>query len=127
MTYLLHQAIADLLDHIQKTDSTLGKLEADAQSIEDRYDPTTLARQQYDNWRATDEGKTWKQEQFKCIDGVCPECSVVFPTIDSFHIDHIHPLSKRPDLATEVSNLRLLCSRCNLSKGKKDPDARSTV
>jgi hypothetical protein len=63
MTQTLHKAIADLLSRIQKTDSTLGKLEADAQAIEDRYNPTTLARQRYDNWRATDEGKTWKQEQ----------------------------------------------------------------
>jgi 5-methylcytosine-specific restriction endonuclease McrA len=121
MTQALHQTIADLLGAIQKTDSTLGKLSVEAQVIEDKYDPTTLARSQYNNWRNSHEGKTWRQEQFKAIGGVCPECSKTFPILGCFHIDHIQPLSKRPDLATDPSNLRLLCSKCNLSKGQQDP------
>jgi 5-methylcytosine-specific restriction endonuclease McrA len=121
MTQTLHQAIADLLGSIQKTDSTLGKLNAEAQVIEDKYDPVTVARSQYNNWQNSDEGKTYRQEQFKAIGGLCPGCSQIFPTLDCFHIDHIQPLSKRPDLATEPSNLRLLCSKCNLSKGQQDP------
>jgi 5-methylcytosine-specific restriction endonuclease McrA len=117
MTQDLHQAIANLLTATQKTDATLQALKAEAEAIQDKYDPVTLGRQQFNNWRASDEGKNWKQQQFKVTGGLCPGCSRIFPVVSCFHIDHIQPLSKHPHLAIELNNLRLLCAGCNLTKG----------
>ena len=36
------------------------------------------------------------------------------------HCDHIVPRSKRPDLALDINNLQILCSRCNLDKSNKN-------
>jgi 5-methylcytosine-specific restriction endonuclease McrA len=118
MTKDLHQAIAQVLNAIQKTDSTLKDLKVKSDAIKVKYDPVSLGRNQFNNWRSSDEGKTWKQQQFNTIKGACPKCSVIFPTIDCFQIDHIQPLSDRPDLAIDMNNFQLLCSACNLQKGK---------
>jgi 5-methylcytosine-specific restriction endonuclease McrA len=113
------QAIADLLGAIQKTDATLAVLSTEAESITQKYDPVAIARQQFNNWRSSHEGQAWKQEQFETFGGQCPRCGHVLPSADYFHIDHIEPLSKRPGLATELSNLQLLCGPCNLHKGSQ--------
>jgi 5-methylcytosine-specific restriction endonuclease McrA len=39
----------------------------------------------------------------------------------SFSVDHVEPLSKRPDLAEEPTNLRAAHSRCNKARGNRDP------
>lgn len=113
----LHQAIANLLEATQKTDLTMKQLSAEAKSIDQKYDPVTLARKQFNNWRSSVEGKTWKQRQFEIIGGKCPNCPTTFPTIRHFVIDHIEPLCDRPDRACDVTNLQLLCHPCNLTKG----------
>lgn len=38
----------------------------------------------------------------------------------SFHVDHIQPRSKFPELSLEKSNLQVLCQACNCSKQDKD-------
>jgi 5-methylcytosine-specific restriction endonuclease McrA len=116
MTQELHQAIASLLTATQKIDSVLNAFKAEAQTIQDKYDPVTLARRQFNNWRSSADGQEWKRQQFHSIGGTCSDCQIVFPTVGSFHIDHINPLSKYPQLATKLSNLQLLCSECNLRK-----------
>lgn len=113
----LHQAIADLLDATQKTDLTMKQLSARVKSIEKKYDPVALARQRFNNWRSSNEGKVWKQSQFEIIGGKCSLCEDLLPSAAHFHIDHIESLSKHPDKALELSNLQLLCSPCNLKKG----------
>jgi len=35
------------------------------------------------------------------------------------HVDHIKPRSIYPELALEISNLQVLCAKCNLGKGFK--------
>lgn len=40
---------------------------------------------------------------------------------DAFSVDHAKPLSLRPDLAEDPANLRASHSRCNKSRGNKDP------
>jgi 5-methylcytosine-specific restriction endonuclease McrA len=119
MSQDLHQAIADLLDATKKTDLTMKQLSTEVKSIEQKYDPVTLARQRFNNWRSSDEGKKWKQNQFAAIASKCPypRCLHTSTDISSFAIDHIKPLSKYPELAVTLSNLRLLCHSCNLRKG----------
>jgi 5-methylcytosine-specific restriction endonuclease McrA len=89
-----------------------------AKRISKKYSPRGI----FNRWRDAEEGKTWKKAEFERIQGVCPVCGVTLPSIDFFHIDHIQPLCDRPDLAIELSNLRLVCSKCNLRKGAKKDD-----
>jgi 5-methylcytosine-specific restriction endonuclease McrA len=117
MNQNLYQVIADLLAAAQKTDLTMKQLSAKAKSIEQKYDSVTLARQKFNNWRSSNEGKIWKQNQFEIIGRKCSLCEDLLPSAAHFHIDHILPLSKHPDKALELSNLQLLCSPCNLRKG----------
>lgn len=36
------------------------------------------------------------------------------------HVDHKKPRSKRPDLALEITNLQVICRKCNLGKSNHD-------
>lgn len=49
----------------------------------------------------------------------CPLCGRKPPEV-VFHVDHIEPRSKRPDLALDPSNLQILCGDCNLGKSNRD-------
>jgi 5-methylcytosine-specific restriction endonuclease McrA len=42
-----------------------------------------------------------------------------YPHPDSRSVDHVLPVSQRPDLALERGNVRLCHMRCNLSKGAR--------
>lgn len=115
MTQELHQAIASLLNSIQKTDVQADLLKVEYEAIKAKYDPVKLARQRFNNWRSSDEGKQWKLRQYKTVNGRCFGCCHDFP-IDNFEIDHIQPVSEAPHLALALENLQLLCSACNKKK-----------
>lgn len=51
--------------------------------------------------------------------GKCAACGVLLG--EGFHLDHIVPLARGG--GGERGNLQLLCARCNLQKGAKDPVA----
>lgn len=38
---------------------------------------------------------------------------------EKIHVDHIKPRSKFPELTWEISNLQILCEKCNQGKGAK--------
>lgn len=65
----------------------------------------------------------WKELRavvFKRDGHFCRHCSTG-PTHDNpLHIDHVKPRSKFPELALDISNLRVLCSKCNISKSDGD-------
>ncbi len=50
---------------------------------------------------------------------ICGLCSKPIFSETDLTIDHIKPRSKFPNLATEISNLRIACHPCNSSKGDK--------
>ncbi len=52
--------------------------------------------------------------------GRCAYCRAKLQPAD-MHVDHIHPLSKGG--SSDLSNLQLTCSGCNLRKNAKDPVA----
>jgi 5-methylcytosine-specific restriction endonuclease McrA len=102
-----------LIDNVMP--SNLKQHRKEAARIENYYHPRNV----FARWRDSDEGKAWKQKRFAAIAGKCPfpKCSHTSTDISSFVIDHIKPLSKHPELAVTLSNLRLLCHSCNLRKG----------
>jgi 5-methylcytosine-specific restriction endonuclease McrA len=90
----------------------LKKHRAEHKRIKKYYSP----RERFNRWRDSEKGKAWKAEQYKSIKGKCPgECDRWLP-IDIFEIDHVEPISKFPELATTLGNLRLLCPPCNKRK-----------
>jgi len=44
-----------------------------------------------------------------------------------FHVDHIKPRCKYPELEYDIKNLQLLCRRCNLGKGGDYEDDWKTL
>jgi 5-methylcytosine-specific restriction endonuclease McrA len=115
MTQELPQVIASLLNSTQKTDFQANALKVKFEAIKAKYDPVKLARQEFNNWRSSNEGKQWKSRQYKAVDGFCLGCGYYFP-IDNFEIDHIQPVTAAPHLAITLKNLQLLCSACNKKK-----------
>ena len=61
-------------------------------------------------------------ELFDLQSGKCPYCKAKLHKTkrNSFHVDHVMPLSKGG--SNNVSNIQLLCPRCNLSKHNKLPE-----
>lgn len=54
----------------------------------------------------------------------CDQCG----TKDRLQVDHIIPVSERPDLEYVLANLRILCASCNSSRGTRvTDDERATV
>ncbi|MBF6330261.1 HNH endonuclease [Nocardia transvalensis] len=62
-------------------------------------------------------GGRWKRLSAR-LRRVQPWCSSCGAT-DELTVDHIAPVSTRPDLAYELRNLQVLCRRCNGRKGAR--------
>jgi 5-methylcytosine-specific restriction endonuclease McrA len=92
----------------------LDESQAIVREIDRKHDP----RQKFERWRGSKDGKQWKKEQYIKQNGFCALCPHPI-ALHGSHIDHIQPISLSPDLAVEVTNLRLLCPPCNSSKGNK--------
>lgn len=76
-------------------------------------------RKRFERWRNSDVGQDWKQREFERVGGQCQCCRALFPSIHHLVIDHIQPIAKFPELATEIQNLQLLCHPCNQAKGAR--------
>lgn len=61
-------------------------------------------------WRAL-RRKVLEQYGYKCM-----RCE----SVGTMHVDHIKPISKRPELALDISNLQVLCDSCNVLKSNKN-------
>jgi 5-methylcytosine-specific restriction endonuclease McrA len=91
------------------------KLQKREKSINERYTPRNI----FNRWRDSIEGKEWKQKQYEKQQGKCPDCSFIAHNVDYLEIDHIKSISTNPELAIDITNLRLVCSPCNKKKGGK--------
>lgn len=52
--------------------------------------------------------------------GCCECCGTRGDPDNPLQVDHIQPRSQFPKLALTISNLQVLCRRCNLGKSNKD-------
>lgn len=61
-----------------------------------------------------------RYEALKASDGRCSCCGQRPDDGNPLHVDHVKPRSTHPELALVLSNLQVLCKRCNLGKGAWD-------
>lgn len=61
-----------------------------------------------------------RYQALKAQNRSCSCCGDVGNADNPLQVDHIKPRSTHPDLALSLSNLQVLCRRCNLGKGNKD-------
>lgn len=67
--------------------------------------------------------KAWLALRYEVLcesDGVCKLCGTTKAHGSRMVVDHIKPRSKYPELALDRTNLRLICSPCNMGKGSRD-------
>ncbi len=66
------------------------------------------------------ESREWISLRYKILRRDGHRCSVCGARAEDgaeFHVDHIRPRSRFPELALDPSNLRVLCAACNVGKG----------
>lgn len=63
---------------------------------------------------------TWRKlsEKMRRLQPWCSEC----PATEDLTVNHVIPISERPDLAHEELNLTVLCRSCNSKRGDKYTD-----
>jgi hypothetical protein len=61
-----------------------------------------------------------RYEALRVSNGRCTCCGVRPSADNPIHVDHIKPRSKFPELSLTLSNLQVLCKRCNLGKSAAD-------
>jgi hypothetical protein len=69
------------------------------------------------------ESQEWERvryEALKLSKGHCVCCGSRPTANNPLHVDHIKPRSKFPELALTLSNLQVLCKRCNFGKAAAD-------
>jgi len=67
-------------------------------------------------------GSKWQGTRYDVLKRAGGKCALCGASVEQgaiLHVDHIKPISKRPDLAKEESNLQALCAPCNLSKAAR--------
>ena len=62
----------------------------------------------------------WRKLRYKALLTHGKRCACCGSGQEPFHVDHIKPRSKYPDLQYELTNLQVLCADCNLGKGAWD-------
>lgn len=100
-----------LFEAMVETDSWLVSNQKKADSLKAKLDPRT----RFNLWRNSQAGKQWREEKYLEQLGCCALCGEKMEP-PYIHIDHIEPISKRPDLAVATRNLQLTHPPCNLEK-----------
>lgn len=62
----------------------------------------------------------WIRIRYQALKKYGKKCAACNNITGPFHVDHIKPKSKYPELMYEISNLQVLCKECNLGKGNID-------
>jgi len=63
----------------------------------------------------SEEWVALREKVFERDGRVCAKCG----STEHLHIDHIKPKSLHPGLRLDISNMQVLCAKCNLSKGNR--------
>lgn len=64
--------------------------------------------------------KEWRILRYATLKKYGKRCSLCECTDGPFHVDHIKPRSKFPELELDKSNLQVLCEACNVGKSNLD-------
>lgn len=73
-----------------------------------------------DSFYETREWQSLRYEALKVSAGRCVCCGARPSESNPLHVDHIKPRSKHPELQLVLSNLQVLCKKCNLGKSNTD-------
>jgi HNH endonuclease len=96
-----------------------------------RATPTNCAANGCGNEDPFFQTREWLELRYQTLEasnGMCGCCGNKHSASNPLQVDHIKPRSKFPELALTLSNLQVLCRRCNLGKGNKsETDWRITV
>jgi 5-methylcytosine-specific restriction endonuclease McrA len=109
--------------HVEPIESEVRELTRSTR--QNLFDQTIKARLEYDKFYSSPEWVLLRKKFLKSqeqVNGrfICFYCNVsISPNSSDLTIDHIKPRSKYPELAVDISNLRVACRRCNSSKGAK--------
>lgn len=63
----------------------------------------------------SDEWRLLREQVFEKHGRFCAKCG----NTEHLHIDHIKPKSLHPGLRLDISNMQVLCAKCNMSKGNR--------
>jgi 5-methylcytosine-specific restriction endonuclease McrA len=74
-------------------------------------------QQEYRQFYLTADWRYVRRQVTERDGNVCRRCNLQIQDPNELTIDHIKPRSKYPRLALVLSNLQVLCRRCNSSKG----------
>lgn len=69
------------------------------------------------------DSKEWLEGRYRILkinNGRCQCCGQCPSTGNPLHVDHIRPRSKFPELELTLTNLQVLCRKCNEGKGDWD-------
>ena len=64
-----------------------------------------------------------REVAFKIHGRKCARCGARGRHGTKLHVDHIKALSRFPELALDLSNLQILCEKCNITKGARSSDS----
>ncbi len=106
----LHKLSEKLFRLNFKVNEYLKETEKKIEKIKNKYEP----RNQFNSWRNSQEGKQWKEEQYRRQNKRCPICQQPILSLKGSHIDHIKPLSTHPHLALNTKNMRITHGACNI-------------
>lgn len=65
---------------------------------------------------STENKERWQKLRYQALREMGHFCACCGSKQRPFHVDHIKPKSKYPELAWEISNLQILCEDCNMGK-----------
>lgn len=68
---------------------------------------------------ATNSHKHWQTLLAMSKNAKCALCFCCLPCPSSIHFDHILSRKKRPDLIGDITNIQVLCAKCNIAKGDR--------
>lgn len=75
---------------------------------------------EYEEFYRTPEWKQLRHVVIRRDGSTCRSCGKLIVDAFDLTIDHIKPRSRYPELALELTNLRVTCRPCNSSKGARD-------
>lgn len=64
--------------------------------------------------------RAWLSVRYDVLAKSKQECVLCGSNEKPFHVDHIKPRSKNPELELDINNLQVMCSSCNIGKSNKE-------